>query len=356
MRQIELKTGTLKFQDSKELDSLIDFGSRMNLKRGFLFVSKVLGKHIPTKPSLMNQNFKNLANLIKNKIDNQPTLIIGFAETATALGQGVFENLDCENCEYIHTTRYQTSKNRLIEFMEEHSHAPSHILYKPHLDPNYVKNIILVDDEISTGKTAINIVIELKKVFPNVEKYSVVSMLNWSNLKLPDIEFHSLYSGSFEFIKKDYSVPKNLVSQNSGSKNIDDVIPYNFGRFGVQKDLNLNFDKLLKDVEITGRTLIVGTGEFMYPPYLLAKYLEDKGVEIYFQATTRSPINIDGIIDSKISFKDNYFEDIDNFLYNLIDLGYEKIVLCYETQTLPNNFMLKSILENEGFSVEEIYF
>jgi len=102
--------------------------------------------------------------------------------------------------------------------------------------------------------------------------------------------------------------------------------------------------------------LIVGTGEFMYPPYLLAKYLEDKGVEIYFQATTRSPINIDGIIDSKISFKDNYFEDIDNFLYNLIDLGYEKIVLCYETQTLPNNFMLKSILENEGFSVEEIYF
>jgi len=356
MRTVKLTTGNLIFQNSQKLNELTDFGSRMNLKRGFLFISKVLGKHIPTKPSLMTQNFQELANLIKDRIDDQPTLIIGFAETATALGHGVFENLNCSNCEYIHTTRYQTSKDRLVEFMEEHSHAPSHILYKPKTEVSEIRNIILIDDEISTGKTVVNIVAELKKVFPNVKKYSVASMLNWSNLQNSDIDFFSIYSGKFEFIKNRYEIPKNLISETRNPKNIDQIIPNNFGRFGIQQKLDFDFEQILNDIQIDGKTVVIGTGEFMYPPYLLAKYLEAKGVDVYFQATTRSPINIDGIINSKISFKDNYFEEIDNFLYNLSDIQYHKIILCYETKTLPENFLLKSILEDEGFSVEEIYF
>ena len=123
----------------------------------------------------------------------------------------------------------------------------------------------------------------------------------------------------------------------------------------IQK-LNLDFSKyvsleLLRDKKV----LVLGTAEFMYPPYLLAKYLEENGIESYFQATTRSPVNIDGAISSKLSFKDNYFEEIDNFLYNVTDRVYDKVFLCYETTKLPQSFDLKKQLSNY-FDVEELFF
>ncbi len=92
----------------------------------------------------------------------------------------------------------------------------------------------------------------------------------------------------------------------------------------------------------------------MYPPYLLAKYLEENGIESYFQATTRSPVNIDGAITSKLSFKDNYFEEIDNFLYNVIDREYDKVLICYETIQVPQSCDLKDKLTT-FFDVEEIF-
>ena len=62
--KIDLKTGILSLEENKKLDSLIGFGSRINKKRGFLFVSKVLGKHLPVKPFVMKNIYKELAKLI----------------------------------------------------------------------------------------------------------------------------------------------------------------------------------------------------------------------------------------------------------------------------------------------------
>ena len=138
-------------------------------------------------------------------------------------------------------------------------------------------------------------------------------------------------------------------------KNLDDIIPYNFGRYGIQK-LNLDFSNYVRLENLQNKkVLVLGTAEFMYPPYLLAKYLEEKGIDCYFQATTRSPANIDGVISTKFSFKDNYFEEIDNFLYNVSDREYDKVFLCYETTKIPQSFNLKEQL-SEYFDIEEIYF
>lgn len=38
-----------------KLDDLLSFAERINPKRAFLFVSKVLGKHIPVAPSVMQK-------------------------------------------------------------------------------------------------------------------------------------------------------------------------------------------------------------------------------------------------------------------------------------------------------------
>lgn len=356
--RIALKTGTLEIETNKTLEQLVDFGSRINKKRGFLFVSKVLGKHLPIKPSVMQKTYQQLASLLPKS--NEPTLFIGFAETATALGQGVFDEANLANSFYIHSTRFQTSQKIFFSFFEEHCHAPSHIFYEPK-EPKLremlseIKRIILIDDEVSTGNTANNLVNELKKVLPLAKEYYLLTILNWATTSYENFNYLSLYQGSFTFIPKDIEFENTVISEPLEIKDLDDIIPYNFGRYGVQK-LNLDFSNFVKLETLKNKkVLVLGTAEFMYPPYLLAKYLEENGIESYFQATTRSPVNIDGAISSKLSFKDNYFEEIDNFLYNVSDRVYDKILLCYETTRLPQSFDLKEQLL-ECFDVEEIYF
>ena len=357
--EVNLKTGVLKIENSPLLEELVEFGSRINKKRGFLFVSKVLGKHIPTKPSLMEQTYKKLANLIPKS--DEKTLFIGFAETATALGQGVFESANLKDSFYIHSTRFKTSQPIFFQFFEEHCHAPSHIFYETkdnqlkQLLPK-IERVILIDDEVSTGNTANNLVQQLKLVLPQVKKFYLLTILNWSKNLYPNFEYLSLYKGDFEFIPNENMLNQKIdvVSETTEIKNLDKIIPYNFGRYGVKK-LNLDFSNYTNISEIkNSKVLVLGTAEFMYPPYLFAKYLEDNGIETYFQATTRSPVNVDGAIKSKLQFKDNYFENIDNFLYNVIDKEYDKIFICYETTKLPTNFNLKNQLKK--FNVEELFF
>lgn len=356
--KIELKSGCLELDYSEYLKSLVDFGSRINKKRGFLFVSKILGKHLPTQPSLMKKTYQDLAKLIPPS--NEPTLFIGFAETATALGQGVFEETNSTNSFYIHSTRFQTSAKIFFSFYEEHCHAPSHIFYEPKdktilamLDK--ITRVILIDDEVSTGNTANNLVTQLQKVLPNVKKYYLLTILNWTKNTYSNFEYLSLYQGDFHFEAKEMNFETTIISEPTEVKNLDNIIPYNFGRYGVQH-LDLDFASMVNiNVLKDKKVLVLGTAEFMYPPYLLANYLEYHHIESYFQATTRSPVNVDGAIKSKISFKDNYFEEIDNFLYNVMDREYDKILLCYETTSLPNTYDLKALLE-EKFEVEEIFF
>ncbi len=360
--EIELKTGTLSLEKTHLLNNLIGFSSRINKKRGFLFVSKVLGKHIPSKPSEMIKIHQDLANLLKNKMDiNAKTLFIGFAETATGVGNGVFEEADLKNSLYIHTTRYNLSNERLLEFKEEHCHAPSHILYKP-INKEFndfledIENIVLVDDEISTGNTLNNIVEVLKNRFPQVKNYFSVSILNWAKNFNPEIKYISLHQGEFSF--KVNAVLENelvVVSETDINDYFDNCMPYNFGRFGISES-NLDYSKMINYQDyLNKKVLVLGTGEFMYQSYKLAQYLENNGINCYVQSTTRSPVNIDLDIISKISFKDNYGEKIDNFLYNVIDKDYDKIIICYETTEIDSEHNLKEILAQK-FSVNTIFF
>ncbi|MFC6592767.1 phosphoribosyltransferase domain-containing protein [Deinococcus lacus] len=88
--EVRLPSGTLTLtlEDSAwPLHELLDYAVRRNPKRGFLFVSRVLGKHIPTAPHRAAETHRRLAAAL-------PPLtrphFIGLAETATALGEGVF--------------------------------------------------------------------------------------------------------------------------------------------------------------------------------------------------------------------------------------------------------------------------
>lgn len=371
-KKIQLKTGELQIKETNKLKKLVKYGSRINKKRGFLFVSKVLGKHIPTKPSTMLKTYQNLSKQIIKQFEkdlsieqlyNKKTLVIGFAETATALGQGVYEslNLDKDKSFYIQSTRYLLKdKKTFFQFFEEHCHAPSHIFYKPENKKilsmiNEIENIILIDDEVTTGNTANNMIQELKKILPNAKNFYLTTILNFQGQKkYKDFKSIYLYKGDFKFQWNENIEIESNKFKSISDKNIylDDILKSknNKARFGINKKEKINLNKYFNLKEIKNmknkKVLILGTSEFMYIPYLFAKELEKKGINIKFQATTRSPANIDNALKSMINFKDNYFENIDNFLYNVIDKKYDYIYIIHETQKLPKEYNLKKILNN----------
>src|SRR5262245_58144562 len=89
---IRLRAGTLRLRvDHADvgLHELCGFASRRSRKRGFVFVSKVLGKHYPVRPGRMADMHSRLARGLARLPG--PAVLIALAETATALGQGIHE-------------------------------------------------------------------------------------------------------------------------------------------------------------------------------------------------------------------------------------------------------------------------
>lgn len=144
MIEKHIKAGKLSIMLSHgeaRLDELLAFASRENHKRGFLFVSKVLGKHIPVKPSAMRSIYNELADACISSLPISQTLstasssttyVVGMAETATGLGAGVADSL-ARQCPamsviYQHTTRHVLPEHEAwFSLSESHSHAVDHI-------------------------------------------------------------------------------------------------------------------------------------------------------------------------------------------------------------------------------------
>lgn len=79
------------------------------------------------------------------------------------------------------------------------------------------------------------------------------------------------------------------------------------------------------------RILVLGTGEFVWEPFLLAERLEAAGAQAFYGSTTRSPIAVGYAIESAISFTDNYGLGIPNFVYNVAHQQFDRILVCTET-------------------------
>ncbi len=362
--QISLQTGLLNI-DSPQPERLLElsgFGSRANKKRGFVFVSKVLGKHYPARPQAMQHAQRQLAEQLMRALSDAPTLVIGFAETATGIGFGVFEQLQMQGLNtgfYLHTTRYRLNQPLWLDFQEEHSHATEHLLYKP-LDPHLqaqlqqVENLVLVDDEFSTGNTLRNLLQVLQPQLPALKNVYGVALLSWMQQAPADLQCVSLHQGRFQFTPKagDWA-DETQGAVASHPPVLDTIIPYNFGRFGVQH-FAPDYASWVAGIPLQHeRVLVLGTGEFMHPAFGLGRFLENQGVDVHVQSTTRSPLNVDADIQNRLCSVDNYHENINNYVYNL--KTYERILLCVETTQLPHHFDFLTSLKAYAEHVQVIY-
>ncbi|MBS6184487.1 MAG: phosphoribosyltransferase domain-containing protein, partial [Clostridium celatum] len=354
------------------LDDLIIMGKRINNpKRNFLFISKVLGKHIEAKPKVCKEIGLKLARLIVDKEErsyknNEKISVIGFAETATGLGMAVASYI--KNSYYITTTRECiTELKSILKFEEEHSHATTHKCFP--LDKDKLVNsekIILVDDEITTGKSMINIIKELNKV-TNAKKFIILSILDWRNeehRKVYDdlvskeninVEVLSLISGDIKvndsaiYIDNNdevindttyvlnYNVLDRIDLKTSYEKEVESYLLHT-GRFGVEFNEIQALESKCKDIanrlqgliECNEKILVLGHGENIYIPCRIASYIKGN---VYFKSTTISPIyceNSDGYpIKEKHVF---YHKGVKYYFYNKseIEEKYDKVILITE--------------------------
>ena len=81
-----------------------------NTKRNYLVINKYQGKHIPVSPGKALDMFSALAELVRRRYPNERLLVVGFAETATAIGETLAAELDTYG---IHTTRENDQRTNI---------------------------------------------------------------------------------------------------------------------------------------------------------------------------------------------------------------------------------------------------
>lgn len=352
-RSVSLATGLLRVrvhQAAFALDDLCGFAARHNPRRGFLFLSKVLGKHWPATPTQMRQIHTYLASQLQ--LGAGPWLCVAMAETATGLGQGVFEALlerqpDAEAL-FSHSTRYQIADRPALDFQETHCHAPDQLLYEP-IAPELrqrfrtARELILIDDELSTGNTLCNLVTAYRRINPHLEHVHIVTITQLSGadsaarltarLGLPVACVAALQGEfSFEPAADWHSAPPPPAVGANRLAAAD--LAEHCGRFGIDRPLMLpaaDLADLSDGLESGASLLVLGTGEFMHAAFRVGLALEAQGFQVRVQATSRSPILVGADVGRRLVFADNYGEGIVNYLYNVNPADYARIIVCHET-------------------------
>ena len=351
---LDVYIDAIKFNIDKT--SLFKLAARKNKKRGFLFVSTVLGKHIPVSPNisllfgrllalvysnciLKKENLicdeikyltneygklnvlenscnitndkyllinKRLGELYKREVEDkinidEKTLFIGFAETATGLGHSVYENFTGK-ISYIHTTRESLKDIDLsLDFQEEHSHATEHFLFG---DISNFEKIVLIDDEFTTGNTTLNFIKEIKKKF-GIEKFTLLSILDWRTEKhlsnmhefcienSVDITFESILKGTIE-ITDDSNDIKEIIEE-------DKKHHIEFQDFQIEKIKisHLNWNRIeVYNPDIDRKVnYLKNTGRF-----LLDIQKEDKDFFDYSVATIKKILEEEKILNERLLF------------------------------------------------------
>ncbi|MGL6008752.1 MAG: phosphoribosyltransferase domain-containing protein [Culicoidibacterales bacterium] len=390
------------------LESLMVLAKRLNNpKRNFLFVSKILGKHIPIDPNMTQvsgfllasllygetEYTKSWCNYVRNpKLEPmiqasfqkryqtpENVIILGFAETATGIGMAVANAI--ENSYYLHTTREPIiDLTSLLAFEEEHSHATTHRCYlteKSRL--TLAEHVILVDDELTTGKSLINMLKVLMQQ-TKARKFTMLTILDWRSAEHKaqlaalaqatgsEIEVRALVGGSVTSADQAIYRNQTVIPQLN-----ETITPENYlnlailprktqrtqqqtwqyyaesGRFGVsqqilEQGMRYNqmaakqiIDRLEQDRRETQKILVIGHGEDIFIPSQVAAALKNEwGKEVTFKTTTRSPIFCQADIDYPVQEIHSFLDQEANcyYFYNktAIEREYDLVIFIVERE------------------------
>jgi len=324
-------------ENGHRLEELLGFASRLNPRRGYLFVSRVLGKHIPVRPTIMNCIHSELTERLQ--LLGLNAYVVGMAETAVGLGAGIARHLgqNSEHTVFHHTTRFLVP-NPWIRIREAHSHADTMHMAKldeeARLAVQGTQDLVLVDDEISTGLTLARLAHTLleQPEMASVKRLHIVSIVSWLSEKgrkdflsqLPeriDVRFVQLMAGQFSFMPNPDYAPQ--LPEDVDTSFCDVLLTDDLDRDRLPHEQDGLFGRIIRTSSlepalsvITRPTVIIGMGEYLDQPFRMALSLEQRGGDVLFQSSTRSPIALGDCIESRIEHGAPGATDKRHYLYN----------------------------------------
>lgn len=348
-----------------------------NNKRKYLVVNKLQGKHIPARPSVSMAMFHELGELIKNNYGRERLLLIGFAETATAIGASIAIQTGSF---YMQTTREIMDNMDYFFFSEVHSHAAEQKLIRRDLESvmDQIDRIVFIEDEVTTGNTIMNIVKLIEKEYPDKVKFSVASILNGMNRGAEQLfdkcgimrhylvkTNHDPYEEKAEQVKGDgiYEIP-----EKSGC-------PYKYETLSMggymdarrlvagmdyQKACDLLWKQIHEHIDFHGydKILVLGTEEFMFPAMYTGMKIEEQSREVWFHAVTRSPIEVsredEYPLHTRYELASVYEKERTTFVYDLDK--YDMVLVITDSKTKESsgiNGIINALRQNGN---TKIYF
>lgn len=274
-----------------------------NPKRDFIILNTRQAKHFPSDPAASLELMEQLGRKLSGDGRAQkPTVVIGFAETATAIGAvaaGFFHD-----CFYVTTTREQLPDwATTISFEESHSHARHHTLCVRDEDIfRRAAQVIIVDDEFTTGNTALHLIKSLDGCLaPDCRVYAAAltasgeSLDNLQSAGITPIVLSRQEDMTNRALPECFSPDRELHPREYG-----EILRRNTvfdPRLGVPADLyHAECRRLCSQIAEqftadTAKTVeIIGTEEFCYPPLLLGKLLSGRFGRVVVHCVTRSPM------------------------------------------------------------------
>lgn len=352
-----------------------------NTRRKYLVVNRLQGKHIPVSPKEALQMFRSLAELIKEAYPSERLLMVGFAETATAIGAAVA--IECQAA-YMQTTREVIDGVDYLYFSESHSHATEQKLVKTDLDKIIGKTdrIVFIEDEVTTGNTILNIVRLIQKTYAQPVSFAVASILNgmneealenYKNLKIPVHYLVKTAHDTYTEIAEQYQADgtchictkpqeKEVEQQKEVQQQIEmqqtkeaqqpievqeisgwinarrlhtaDTYKQACEQLWQEIQKKYGYTKYTKETETGRRILVLGTEEFMYPALYVGAKLEEAGYTVRMHATTRSPIAVSKEekypLHTRYELASLYDKNRTTFVYDLTE--YEEVLVLTDAQ------------------------
>ena len=333
-------------------DDLIMVAKRENnQKRSFLYVDPLQGKHVPVSPTRALQTMELLALRVSEQYSGETLLVIGFAETATAIGAALA--LSCPQVRaFLTTTREGLGDAEYLIFSESHSHATEQRLYVQGLEEwlRCTDRVVFAEDEVTTGNTIGKLIAALRARFPEIGmRFGIASLLNsMTEERLADFRaqgipctclFHIPFGYRIgETERFAYETPRTSPFLPERLQSVLQTVPHawNPRRAGSVQSIADSCERfaqsalqMLSDCKPEMQILVLGTEECMYPGLFLGRTLERMGHQVWFHATTRSPIETSKDaaypLHSRALLRSLYDEERTTYVYDL--RRYDKVII-----------------------------